>query len=133
MMTVYLNIVVCYDAMMDTERDVRTIGETLPLDEQFDIVAHRRRRCILRCIETHGSPIALADLADEVAVREYESRLSDVPVEEVKRIYLSLYHKHVPKLADASVVEYDQKRHTVSLAERVGRVRVLLRLVEQRR
>ncbi|WP_227355101.1 DUF7344 domain-containing protein [Haladaptatus salinisoli] len=132
-MTVTLNVGGPYGGVMDTESDVRTVEETLPLDAQFDIVANRRRRCLLRCIEAHDSPIALADLADEVAVREHESHLSDVPAEEVKRTYLSLYHKHVPKLAEANIVEYDQKRDSVSMSANDGRVRALLRLVEPQR
>ncbi len=61
--------------------------------------------------------MALADLADEVAVRENDSRITDIPADEVKRTYLSLYHSHIPKLADARVVQYDQERDTVSLSE----------------
>lgn len=84
----------------------------------FGILAHQRRRCALRCLREHENPMALADLADEVAARENETPLAEIPAEEVKRVYLSLYHGHIPKLADAKFIRYDQKRDLVTLSER---------------
>lgn len=37
-------------------------------------------------------------------------------------MYISLYHKHIPKLADADLVRYDQERDTVTVTERVERI-----------
>lgn len=86
------------------------------LDTIFDLLSSPRRRHVLRCLDEYDDPLALADLADEVAVREYDRPLTETSPEEVKRIYVSLYHTHVPKLEDAGVVEYNQERDLVSLA-----------------
>jgi len=81
----------------------------------YDCLARARRRCILRCLNDAEKPLALADLAAEVANRE--SQRSDVDPETVKDVYLSLYHVHIPKLADADLVQYDKDRRTVGLSE----------------
>lgn len=80
-----------------------------------DLLSSERRRHVLSCLGEHG-PMALPDLADEVAEREHDAALPQVPEDAVLTIYLSLYHTHVPKLAQADVVSYDQDRDAVALA-----------------
>ena len=66
--------------------------------------------------------MGLADLADEVATAEHGTIISEIPAEEVKRVYLDLYHSHVPKLAEADVVEYGQKSALVELSAGADRL-----------
>jgi hypothetical protein len=68
-------------------------------------------------LKDEGVPLTLADLADEVAVWEADTVLPKIPCEEVKSVYLSLYHAHIPKMADVGVVEYSQDEDMVRLAE----------------
>ncbi len=93
-----------------------TDGEVL-LDDVLDILASQRRRYILHCLQTHDLPIALADVADEVAVYEHDTDITDISAEEVKRVYLSLYHTHIPKLAERGLVTYSQDRDLVTLSD----------------
>lgn len=85
--------------------------------ELLEILAHRRRRYALQCLRDYDTPLLLADLADEVAVREYDAPLTAIDAENVNRIYVSLYHTHVPKLVDYGYVQFDQERDSVSLAD----------------
>ncbi len=87
------------------------------VDDFFEILASPRRRYILHCLRTHDSPLALADVADEVAVYENESNITDISAEEIKRVYISLYHTHIPKLAERGLVTYSQERDLVTLSE----------------
>lgn len=82
----------------------------------FEILANKRRRYVFHSLKENETPIALADLADEVAIRETETSSSEIPAEEVKRIHTSLWHSHIPKLADVDIIEYNQDRETVALA-----------------
>ena len=77
------------------------------------LLHHRRRRHLVDCLHEFDEPISLPDLADEVAIREREVDLTDISAEEVKEIYLSLYHNHIPKLANIGVLEYDQETDLV--------------------
>lgn len=100
------------DVMMyfhQTQQNVNTV---------LELFSHPRRRSVLRGLRMHENPMALADLADEVAIQENEPPLPEISTEEVKRIYLTLYHTHVPKLADEQFIQYDQERDSVALAER---------------
>lgn len=88
----------------------------------FGALAGRRRRLVLHCLREYQTPIALADLADEIATREHETSISNIPAEEVKRIYMTLYHTHIPKLADANIVEYAQEEDLVTFSPEEDRV-----------
>lgn len=103
------------DASGSVPPEAFEIAEPDVLDAFFDALSNQRRRHVLRCLDEYGAPMALADLADEVAVRERGSPLPEIPAEDVKRIYVSLYHNHVPRLEDADVVEYSQKRDLIEL------------------
>ena len=83
-------------------------------DVIYDVLSERRRRHVLRCLQEYDESMTLADVADEVAVRELGKRITDISAETVMEIYLSLYHSHVPKLTAAGIVEYDQERDLVT-------------------
>lgn len=102
----------------------------LPTDRLFRLLANGRRRRALRCLSEHGT-LTLADLADEVAVREQEASIDQIPAEDVKRVYMSLYHSHVPKLVDADLAEYDQEADTVALAAGAERVEQYIETFER--
>lgn len=87
------------------------------LDSLLDALTDQRRRFALRCLSEYDTPMTLADLADEVAVREQERPLSEIPADDVMQVYLSLYHAHVPKLVDAGVAEYSQEQDMVDFEE----------------
>ena len=97
-------------------------GDGLGSDAVFDLLAHHRRRHALACLREHGPVLPLADLSDEVAVRERGTRITEIPREDVLEVYMSLYHVHVPKLADADVVEYEQERDIVRVREDADRL-----------
>lgn len=99
-------------------------SDSAPLDAIFDLLSNQRRRYALMCLSEHQS-LTLADLAEQVTSREQETSILEIPEEDVLRVYMSLWHAHIPKLAEADVVVYDQERDLVHLgpnAEFVERV-----------
>lgn len=87
------------------------------LDRTFDLLTDQRRRYVLTCLAEKTQPIALTDLAEDVAVRENEGPITEIPDEAVRSIKISLYHIHIPKLAEAGAVEYDRDRDLVRISE----------------
>jgi len=87
------------------------------VDALYHVLSASRRRFVLRLLGDHSTPMALADVADELAAWERDADLTEVPAADVKSVYMSLYHVHVPKMEDAGVVEYGQQRDAVALAE----------------
>lgn len=61
--------------------------------------------------------MALADLADEITVFERKTNIDEIPDEDVRDVYMSLYHAHLPKLEGANLLWYDQKRNTVAFED----------------
>lgn len=98
---------------------------SLSLDAIYDILAHQHRRSTIACLDEHG-PLALPDLADEVARYEHDGMAGPIPEDEVRRVHSSLRHAHLPKLAEADVVSHDQDRDIVTLAENADVVERLL-------
>lgn len=96
----------------------------LPLDRDtaHDLLSSERRRQVLSCLTDHSS-MALPDLADEIASREYDGTLAQVPADAVLQIYRSLYQTHVPKLEAADVLNYDQDQDLVTPAENAPALR----------
>lgn len=88
----------------------------LSRDRIFDILSSPRRRYVLHYLRTEQSPIQMTDLAEEVAAWENETTIEELSSQDRKRVYVSLYQTHVPKLAEAGLVNYDRDSGEVSMA-----------------
>lgn len=87
----------------------RSTGEhrqdNIDFDDLFDLLSQRRRRYALYCFsEATRSEFSVSALVDRLAAIEREASTEGG---ERKDIELSLRHAHLPKLAEASIVEYD--------------------------
>jgi hypothetical protein len=106
----------CGETVKPNLIDVSPVGapDSTPtdLDAVFDVLANSRRRIALQCVCEHAE-MTLPDLAEEVAVREFENRIRDIPAERVRDVYFSLYHTHIPKLSATGFVEYHQDQDVV--------------------
>ena len=81
------------------------------VDALFDALASRRRREILSVLADRRGPVSEADLVSHVVAREEAKPLRAVGDEEHQRVYVSLHHAHLPKLADAGLITRDDGRH----------------------
>ncbi|WP_123533276.1 DUF7344 domain-containing protein [Halosimplex salinum] len=89
--------------------------ETLTQDVVFDILSSARRRYVLYLLRTEDAPVELTELAEDVAAWENDTTVEELTKQQRKRVYVSLYQTHVPKLEDAGLVEYDQDTGEVEL------------------
>jgi len=94
----------------DSPRDV-----TPSLDVIFDILKNRRRRDVLLYLDQNGDEAMLDTLAEAIAAEENDVREVDVDSSQRKRVYISLYQAHLPKMDDAGAIAYDKSRGTVRL------------------
>lgn len=86
------------------------------VDRAFDLLSDRRRRLLLHALRLADRPLPLPELARFVA--DHETAPDDEPSEDTcSRVYTSLWHVHVPMLADANVVSLDEAANTVELAD----------------
>lgn len=91
-------------------------GDTLSQNRVFDLLSNARRRFVLHYLNQQEGPIELRELADEVA--RWETGSESLTRKQRKRVYVSLYQTHIPRLADAGVVDYDPDTGLVELVDR---------------
>lgn len=94
--------------------------ETLTQDEAYDLLSNERRRSVITHLRERGEPIDVMELSRMVAASEYDMDPEELSKQQVKRVYVSLYQTHVPKLDERGVIEYDEENGTVRLSERVA-------------
>lgn len=99
-----------------TNRDTDSTGDAAVSDDVSRVLENRHRRYVLYCLKTSETPMALADLADDLV--RWETDASPAAVQDVReKVYLSLYHCHLPKLANVGLVDFDADRNLVDLRE----------------
>lgn len=94
------------------------VSETngLSEDQIFSLLSTRRRRDLLRFVESAGGESAVPAITDHLAQSEYAG--DGVSASQRKNVYVSLHQTHLPKLADSGVVEYDDRSKRVALTDR---------------
>lgn len=97
--------------------DAETTGPMSP-DLVFDILSNTRRRMVLYYLRQHGGSASVKELAEQIAALENEVDTEDLGRQQRKRVYVSLYQTHIPKLRDAGIIEYDDSEGTVWLTNR---------------
>jgi DNA-binding transcriptional ArsR family regulator len=99
----------------------RTDGtDTLSQDRVFDILSNPRRRFVLHYLSRNSDSVPLRELADEVA--RWETGDENLNPQQRKRVYVSLYQTHIPRLADAGMIEFDSDSGLVNLADRAHEI-----------
>ncbi|WP_418286028.1 DUF7344 domain-containing protein [Halorubrum sp. DTA46] len=95
--------------------------EVLELAHVYEALSHPRRRylCYSLLEDTRRS---LRELARNIAAWENEIPEDAVTDSQQQRVYVSLYHVHVPKLADDGVVWFDAASETVTAARNAEQV-----------
>lgn len=82
-----------------------------------DASREKRRRETMEILRDASEPMAIADVAQDLFLDGRATPESDADFEGIERCYLQLYHVDVPKMAQTGVVDYDQERKVVSVAE----------------
>jgi len=90
--------------------------QSLSQDVVFDLLSSPRRRYVLYLLRETDEPVELTTLAERVAAWENDTVVDQITEQERKRVYVSLYQTHIPRLAETGAVEYDKDSGLVSLA-----------------
>ncbi|MFD1586616.1 hypothetical protein ACFR9U_06450 [Halorientalis brevis] len=89
---------------------------TLEPDDVFEILRNQRRRDVLRFFFEEGrTAVELGTLAEHLAAAEFETTITELTSQERKRMYVSLYQCHLPKMDEAGIIEFDSDRKTLEL------------------
>ncbi|MFC7135571.1 DUF7344 domain-containing protein [Halobaculum litoreum] len=99
-----------FDALPET-------GGRLSKTLVFELLASVRRRYVVEHLDAADDTVEVRPLIDAIAEREFGE---DPAYDERKRVYVSLRQTHLPRLADARVIEYDADRGRVAVGDRFG-------------
>ncbi|WP_254537439.1 DUF7344 domain-containing protein [Halomarina litorea] len=87
------------------------------------VFANARRRATLRVLATHDDAIEIDALAEAVVGEEFEDEGDD---ERTDRVLVSLYHNHLPMLADCDLLEVDRRGERVFVHPNTADIAALL-------
>ena len=95
----------------DTSSEIST-------DIVFEILSNTRRRMVLYYLRESGGSATVQELAEQIAALENDVEVEDLQSQQRKRVYVSLYQTHIPKLESTGIIEYDDSRGIVYLTDR---------------
>jgi hypothetical protein len=86
----------------------------LELTTSFELLQHSHRRYVLHYLTTQSETVGIETLAAEIAAWTPGNRGTDAtPTEDA--VLATLYHVHIPKLVESSLVTYDTVTRVVGL------------------
>lgn len=97
-------------------------SQELSPDLVFDILSNTRRRMVLYYLRQYGGSATVQELAKEIAALENDVEVDELTRQQQKRVYVSLYQTHLPKLEETGIVESDDETGEVYLTERAGEI-----------
>src|SRR6056297_4285760 len=101
----------------------------LTADTILELLANRRRRYLLYALRGSTELVELSRPAETVAGWEHDVPPEEVAKNDYKSVYVSSVQCHVPKLAEAGVVDHDTNDHSVILAENYEQLEPYLEVV----
>ncbi|WP_139173497.1 DUF7344 domain-containing protein [Natrialba sp. SSL1] len=88
--------------------------QPLSVDQAVTLLRDPHRRLVLAHLADHERRLTVNDLAKASIDRGYEASILDVPSRTITSVFISLQHTHLPKLADAGLIDYDSARGLVT-------------------
>jgi len=95
----------------------RKESDALTKDVIFELLKNRRRREVLKYLLDAEETVTLGELAEQIAAWENDTTVNALNSDQRKRVYVALYQTHLPKMDDAGIIDYDQDRGLVDLAD----------------
>lgn len=99
----------------DDAPDAAADDEDVCANELLELLGNRRRRLLWRHLRAEEAAAALSDASRQIAAWENGVDPADVDYDQRKSVYTSLRQFHCPKMADAGLVEFDDRDGTVRL------------------
>ncbi|MFC7202507.1 hypothetical protein ACFQJC_03205 [Haloferax namakaokahaiae] len=99
--------------------------EILAIEPVYEALGHSRRRYLCYTL-LENTEWSMTDLATKITAWEWGIPEHEVTADQREKVYVSLYHAHVPKLVDVGVITFDETTETISTAEHAEQVLTVL-------
>lgn len=99
----------------------------------YELLSNKRRRYVVHYLKQRSDEMVdINDVTEQVAAWENNKPVEQLNAQERKRVHISLYQSHLPKLDEQGVIEYDEDADRVSVSESLGNIEVYLEVVSKR-
>ena len=124
-------------AVQGGPRDEQTSGATteepsVDRDDVFDVLSNPRRRYALHMLRREDRELQLGEVAEQVAAWENETTVESVGGSERKHAYTALQQRHLPRMDNMGVVEFDRRAGTVAPTDAIAEFDIYLEVVGER-
>jgi hypothetical protein len=108
--------------------------EDIPLrtEKALDAISNARRRAVIIEVAGRGTPVTLSTLSETIAADELETNADALTAQDRKRVYISLYQTHLPKLTDLGAVSYNERDGIVGASDATAPLVELIHEIEDR-
>ncbi|MEF8780371.1 MAG: hypothetical protein V5A46_06810 [Haloferacaceae archaeon] len=100
-----------------------------PRQDVYEVLRNERRRYALHVLSVADGPVEVGDLAERVAAWEHDTTVEGLSKEQRHRVYTSLQQVHLPRLAEADLVRFDEEAGVVDPSSEVSAYDVYLDIV----
>ncbi|ERH13924.1 MAG: hypothetical protein J07HB67_00177 [halophilic archaeon J07HB67] len=113
--------------------DERNLSDENVEQRLFEILSNRRRRYAVYALGNEETDtVELGELARRIAAWETGKPPERVTSTERKRVYTALQQSHLPKLADAGLIDYDERASVIHSQPELEEYEVYMELVRGR-
>lgn len=99
-------------------------------DEMYKMLANRRRRYAIHYLKEQGGSVPLGLLAEQIGAWEQDSHPDELSSAERKTVYTALQQRHLPKMDDAGIVNFDKRAGVVEPTESLENIDIYAEIVE---
>ena len=117
------------DSSLQTEPDSN--GESPSTDDLYYILANKRRRYALHHLQQVDGRVDFGEMAEQIAAWEYGKTRREVTSNERKYVYSALQQRHLPKMHDIGLVEFNKRDGTVEPTAVLDEIDVYAEVVEK--
>lgn len=94
-------------------------GESIAFDSVLDLCGDQHRRIVLAVLTEERRSLTLNDLTKAILKYNHQMPITEVPEDMISGVRVSLYHRHLPKLASEGLIDYDSERQLVEPTDRL--------------
>jgi hypothetical protein len=96
----------------------------------YKMLANRRRRYTIHYLKEQGGSVPLGLLAEQIGAWEQDAHPDELSSAERKTVYTALQQRHLPKMDDAGMVEFDKRAGVVEPTDSLADIDIYAEIVE---